>query len=177
MDNSDDDSVDSTTDNYRDLDNLIDDCIMHIHHHCVCTGEINWNEVTNDVLPYIQVNNLMTQDDENSKAKLHAKMHPHSLASQEHDYEQLQHFFRWLSTDTIHKTIKHSMQHACMLASANFKKLYKFPFPAANVPRCNEAIAIDKIVSDTLAIASGAKRGCNLCRTRLRPHRRLPHQV
>ena len=64
--------------------------------------------------------------------------------------------FAWLPIDTIRKTIKHTTQYARMSASTWFKKAHKSPFPAANIPRRDEPVAMDKIVSDTPAVDSGA---------------------
>ena len=129
----------------RDLDDVVDDCILF--HDCPTLAEVEWDSLSERTLPYIQVNqnNMVEATD---KAR--------TIKSREPDYKRLQPFFAWQSIDSIRKTLQKTTQYARLPISTWLKKRFRTPFPAANVSRRNEPIACDKIIADTPAIDSGA---------------------
>ena len=64
--------------------------------------------------------------------------------------------FGWLPADVIQQTFTVTTQYAHLSMSTLLKKQYKSPFPALNIHRRDEPVAMDTIYSDTPAVDSGA---------------------
>ena len=64
--------------------------------------------------------------------------------------------FGWLSTDTIRETFKRTTQYVRLPGSEILKKRYKSPFPALNVYRREEPVAMDTVFSEVPAIDDGS---------------------
>ncbi len=82
--------------------------------------------------------------------------HSHEINKQAPDYQVLMPMFGWLPADVIKQTFAVTTQYTCLPMSTLLKKRYKSPFPALNVHRRDEPVAMDTIYSDTPAVDSGA---------------------
>jgi hypothetical protein len=74
----------------------------------------------------------------------------------EPDYESLRPKFGWLSKDIIKETFNRTTQYVRLPGSEILKKRYKSPFPALNVHRREEPVAMDTVYSDVPAIDDGS---------------------
>jgi hypothetical protein len=66
---------------------------------------------------------------------------------QDPDYDKLRLLSGWMNTKTIKKTLEQTTQYARMPNGIILKKHYKSPYPAPNVQRCNERLAMDTVYS------------------------------
>jgi len=82
--------------------------------------------------------------------------HAHKINKQVPNYQALMPMFGWLPADVIKQTFAVTTQYACLPMSTLLKRQYKPPFPALNVHRRDEPIAMDTIYLDTPAVDSGA---------------------
>ena len=67
-------------------------------------------------------------------------------------------YFGWLPADIIQRSFQCTTQHACTPMSTLLKKHYKSPFPAFNVYRHNESVAMDTVFADVPAIDDGSTK-------------------
>jgi hypothetical protein len=67
-------------------------------------------------------------------------------------YESLHPKFGWLPADIIRETFCNMTQYVWLPGSEILKKRYKSPFPALNVFRREELVAMDTVYSDEPAI-------------------------
>ena len=75
------------------------------------------------------------------------------------DYENLRHYFGWVNTDTVQKTIEQSTQWGVSIPNTfPMRKHLKSRNPALNIPRRHEPVATDTVFSDTPAVDSGVKQ-------------------
>ena len=74
----------------------------------------------------------------------------------EPNYESLRPKFGWLSTDIIRETFQRTTQYVRLPGSEILKKRYKSPYPALNVFRREEPVAMDTVYSDVPAIDDGS---------------------
>ena len=79
-----------------------------------------------------------------------------TVEQQDVDYEAMRPKFGWLPTDIIRETFKHTTQYVRLPGSEILKKRYKSPFPALNVHRREEPVAMDTVYSDVAAIDDGS---------------------
>jgi len=80
----------------------------------------------------------------------------HEINKRVPDYQALMPMFGWLPADVIQQTFAVTTQYTCLPMSTLLKKWYKSPFPALNVHRRDEPVAMDTIYSDTPTVDSGA---------------------
>ncbi len=72
------------------------------------------------------------------------------------NYQALMPMFGWLPADVIQQTFAVTTQYARLPMSTLLKKWYKSSFPALNVHRQDEPVAMDTIYSNSPAVDSGA---------------------
>lgn len=75
----------------------------------------------------------------------------------DHDYEALKPNFAWAPIEVIKKTLENTTQMFRNMYRMPLRKHFKSRFPAANVPRRNEAVATDTIMASVPAHMSGVK--------------------
>ena len=68
------------------------------------------------------------------------------------DYLEYQPQIGWLNVDTIKHTFKNTTQYYKFSYSTLLHKTYSSPYPTYHVPCCNELIATDTVISDTLPL-------------------------
>ena len=78
----------------------------------------------------------------------------HKLKLHEPDYEALRPNFGWIPIEIIKKTFAKTTQFFRNMYCLPLRKHFKSRFPAANVGRRNEAVAMDTYFSDTPAIGT-----------------------
>jgi hypothetical protein len=97
-----------------------------------------------DSVPYVPVDKLYS-------------VHAHGVTQHnEPDYESIRPKFGWLSKDIIKETFVWTTQYVRLPGSEILKKRYKSPFPALNVHRREEPVAMDTVYSDIPAIDDGS---------------------
>ena len=74
------------------------------------------------------------------------------------DYENLRHYFGWVNTDTVQKTIEVHPMGSLHSQYFPMRKHLKSRNPALNIPRRHEPVATDTVFSDTPAVDSGVKQ-------------------
>ena len=82
---------------------------------------------------------------------------PIKVSEKNPDYKSLLPLFGWFPIDTIKHIFQIITQYACAAISDTLKKHYKLSFPALNIKRRDEYVAVDTVYSDTLAIDDGCK--------------------
>ena len=81
--------------------------------------------------------------------------HIHAIKTQPIDFEKLRPYFGSVNKHTIEKTFNKTTQCAVLSTRYPMSMHFKSRFPAFNIPRRSEEVAIDTIFSDTPAIDSG----------------------
>ena len=81
---------------------------------------------------------------------------PHEVTSQDPHFESLRPNFAWAPVEVIKRTFDVTTRWARCIECYPFRQHCKSRFPALNVHRRREPIAMDTIYSDTLAIDNGA---------------------
>jgi hypothetical protein len=92
-----------------------------------------------------------------------SSLHPRDARPSPRDYSSLRPFFGYQTTEVIKRTFEVTTQHARLPANSMLKQRFKSPFPALNIPRRSEDVAMDTIFSDTPAIGSGVKMAQFFC--------------
>ena len=80
---------------------------------------------------------------------------PH-LAKASIDPEKLRHFFAFLPTEVVKRTLENTTQLARVPMHDVMRRFYRSPYPALNVARRNEDLLTDIVYSDTPAIDDGS---------------------
>lgn len=133
---------------YEDIEDCVDYCVM-FHEALTTQPDTTWYDSTDEGW-------TCCNGELQSPAGINSTPKPRTVSSKTPDYKALRPLFAWLPEDIVRKTFEKTTQYARMPVGTFLKKRYRSPFPAANVPRRNEPVATDKIVSDTPAVDSGA---------------------
>ena len=82
------------------------------------------------------------------------EMQPRNHTPSDIDYQSMQPYFSWITTDVIKQTFKNSTQYGFMPSSdcGNIFKRWRAPDPAMNVHRLQDDLLTDKISSNTPAL-------------------------
>jgi len=81
---------------------------------------------------------------------------PKRMDKKDIDFEKYKGHFIWAPINIIKKTFENTTQYARMPMSDVLRKAYRSPNPALNVARREEAVATDRVFSDTPAVDNGA---------------------
>jgi len=122
---------------------IIDACIM-VHTYHTYTLNLSCSPTPNPEESYFDI--LTTE----------YKTQAHEINKQAPNYQALVPMFGWLPTEVIQQTFAVTTQYAHLPMTTLLKKQYKSPFPALNVHRRDELVAMDTIYSDAPDIDSGA---------------------
>ena len=82
-------------------------------------------------------------------------LYEHTIQPRAVDYQKYTQHFIFVPPEVIKRTFEQTTQFYQMSANPSMKKTFRTPFPACNVHRRSEAVAIDTVYSDAPAIHSG----------------------
>ena len=83
--------------------------------------------------------------------------HLHQTNPTEEDLKSLRPYFGWQPEQVIHNTYKATSRFGGTVPQQNYlKQHFKSRIPALNIPRRNEPVATDTVLSDTPAINDGS---------------------
>ena len=80
-----------------------------------------------------------------AQTNIGSQVTPRQVDTSKINFESLQPMFGWLPIDVICDTFANTTQYYCTRASTHLKKQFHSPYPACNVHRCQEPIAIDTV--------------------------------
>ncbi len=138
---------------YRD-DYTVDNCIFHAKGMCTYEAAPHiWNEEPPDLPSRVR-------DFVFPKARL-SKMA--AVKPKDPDYERLRPYLGWINLERIQETLRNTSQWFRADSRWPLRRHFKTRFPAANVPRLNEAVATDTFFADTPAADESPGMGEPLC--------------